>query len=459
MNIGFRMSALFCAGFGASVAWWLVMSTNLAAQVVLPMDPMLVIHVCYFAVLLICALAARRFEPWLRSRIVVAALSTATVLLLAISVFALIGYAPLTAYLSCIVLASVAKAFLFLAWMLVFCFFARRSNGFALMLASMTAGWVLCLIAASVPMPVTLVLTCALPAMSGACLVALLTLIRREGGAGPSSQKPAKLSSRLFPPLFVLGLALYEFAPGFVTGTLHADDSFETLIGTYAFVTLFLSCALVALALLSRVNAWKSVQRFVVPLIAVGLLAIPLLNASEQAFAFACVIAGTSLFDVFVYASFARVSQKPGASPLRVFATGQLIIQTAILAAYLLGMALAGQAATWISAVCLLLVFLFILGGRFDLHDRDALAAAESDEPLSDRRAVETAAFAQAFGYSKREAEILELVTRGRNAPAIAEELVIAPSTVKTHLAHMYQKAGVGGRQELLRKLDDFGAE
>ena len=42
-----------------------------------------------------------------------------------------------------------------------------------------------------------------------------------------------------------------------------------------------------------------------------------------------------------------------------------------------------------------------------------------------------------------------------RNAPAIAERLCIAPSTVKTHLVHLYRKADVADRQELLRKLEE----
>ena len=65
------------------------------------------------------------------------------------------------------------------------------------------------------------------------------------------------------------------------------------------------------------------------------------------------------------------------------------------------------------------------------------------------------AAFAKRHGYSGREEEILNLVACGFNAPAIAERLCIAPSTVKTHLVHLYRKADVADRQELLRKLEE----
>jgi DNA-binding CsgD family transcriptional regulator len=45
-----------------------------------------------------------------------------------------------------------------------------------------------------------------------------------------------------------------------------------------------------------------------------------------------------------------------------------------------------------------------------------------------------------------RETEILELVSAGLSGPAIAERLVIAPTTVKTHLENIYAKLGTGER-------------
>lgn len=39
---------------------------------------------------------------------------------------------------------------------------------------------------------------------------------------------------------------------------------------------------------------------------------------------------------------------------------------------------------------------------------------------------------------------------RGRSASYIAEKLVIAKSTVKTHTTHIYQKFNVSDRQEML---------
>lgn len=47
---------------------------------------------------------------------------------------------------------------------------------------------------------------------------------------------------------------------------------------------------------------------------------------------------------------------------------------------------------------------------------------------------------------SSREREVLIRIARGQSIPAIAAELYVAPSTVKTHVQRLYEKLGVGDR-------------
>jgi PAS domain S-box-containing protein len=47
---------------------------------------------------------------------------------------------------------------------------------------------------------------------------------------------------------------------------------------------------------------------------------------------------------------------------------------------------------------------------------------------------------------SEREIEVLRLAAEGLSGPAIAEQLVLSPATVKTHFEHIYEKLGVGDR-------------
>lgn len=47
---------------------------------------------------------------------------------------------------------------------------------------------------------------------------------------------------------------------------------------------------------------------------------------------------------------------------------------------------------------------------------------------------------------SAREREVLNRIARGQSIPAIAGELFVAPSTVKTHVQRLYEKLGVNDR-------------
>jgi LuxR family maltose regulon positive regulatory protein len=58
---------------------------------------------------------------------------------------------------------------------------------------------------------------------------------------------------------------------------------------------------------------------------------------------------------------------------------------------------------------------------------------------------------------SEREMEVLRLIVAGLSNPEIAEELVIAISTVKSHVNHIYGKLGVKSRTQAVaraRELD-----
>ena len=51
--------------------------------------------------------------------------------------------------------------------------------------------------------------------------------------------------------------------------------------------------------------------------------------------------------------------------------------------------------------------------------------------------------------FSGREQEVVALVVQGKTTQETADELCISVSTVKTHLQHIYEKAGVRNRTEL----------
>ena len=62
-------------------------------------------------------------------------------------------------------------------------------------------------------------------------------------------------------------------------------------------------------------------------------------------------------------------------------------------------------------------------------------------------------AFIRDFNISKRETEIVSLLLEKKTYEKIAEQLFISIKTVETHVLHIYQKAGVKSREDLIHKI------
>lgn len=95
--------------------------------------------------------------------------------------------------------------------------------------------------------------------------------------------------------------------------------------------------------------------------------------------------------------------------------------------------------------------------------DDDALAAVEAKavQDVPEGREGPTAAIerncdalACEGGLTGRETEILKMLARGRSAPFIAQELVISPNTVKTHVKHIYAKLDAHSQQEIINLVE-----
>lgn len=60
---------------------------------------------------------------------------------------------------------------------------------------------------------------------------------------------------------------------------------------------------------------------------------------------------------------------------------------------------------------------------------------------------------ARTYDLTRREEDVLCLLVEGRTAPQIAEELVVSPNTVKTHVRNLYRKLGINRRADLACRL------
>ena len=271
-------------------------------------------------------------------------------------------------------------------------------------------------------------------------------------------------------------------------------------IATMALVPLTAERAAFSVAQLYRITVTFSV---------VGLVAILVLGAAAVPVGGALVQGCTLFFQPLVYVVVTRITRLQGLSPLVAFGVGQALISAVVLAGNLAGKLLfqvAGETPLLLSAVCgagvLALFFIVVAraaqvgeegneekdGGTEEMEaetrgaDRVKAAAAgrgssgvaAGERLFEDGGTTEAATlpngdcaagvgaqgedsaavFARAVGLTARETEILSLLVRGRTLPYIANELFVTTGTVKTHVRHIYEKALVNNRQELLDKVE-----
>ena len=70
--------------------------------------------------------------------------------------------------------------------------------------------------------------------------------------------------------------------------------------------------------------------------------------------------------------------------------------------------------------------------------------------PAPDALDARCCALAETCGLTPRECDVLRLLARGRSRLRIG----IDDDTVKTHVKHLYRKAGVASKQHLLDRLE-----
>ena len=86
------------------------------------------------------------------------------------------------------------------------------------------------------------------------------------------------------------------------------------------------------------------------------------------------------------------------------------------------------------------------------------LAAFGGPEPL-ELKAEPTYTHAQPLiePLSERELDVLRLLATGLSNPEIANELVVAVSTVRSHCKSIYGKLNVHGRWDAVRRAEELG--
>lgn len=320
------------------------------------------------------------------------------------------------------------------------------------------------------------------------------------GSPGSSGKAPGEVtagSRELHAlPWRSLGVIAVAALVGNVMASVIMGTSYEGADSLYpggiALCACIATMALVPLTAERTAFSVAQLYRITVTFSVVGLVAILVLGAAAVPVGGALVQGCTLFFQPLVYVVVTRSTRLQGLSPLVAFGVGQALISAVVLAGNLVGkllFSMAGRMPLLLSAVCgagVLALFFMVVARAAQVgadEGEEAEGDAEETEGASRRerdrtgesscsaeRALEenkgpsardeaqeedpAAVFARAVGLTARETEILSLLVRGRTLPYIANELFVTTGTVKTHVRHIYEKALVNNRQELLDKVE-----
>ncbi len=102
-------------------------------------------------------------------------------------------------------------------------------------------------------------------------------------------------------------------------------------------------------------------------------------------------------------------------------------------------------------------LFAVVPGQRLWRQVLAGIDSVKAANPPSDFYEQRCKAIAESYRLTPRETELLALLGRGRTAARVAQELVVAESTIRTHRKNIYQKMGISLREELMDLIE--GAE
>jgi DNA-binding CsgD family transcriptional regulator len=316
--------------------------------------------------------------------------------------------------------------------------------------------------------------------------------------------------------LLVLGIAAFigDLVSSLLMGFGYEGAGIITNAG-FAFGAGFIVLLAAMWRFVPRPAAIGQVYRFMLPLVTFGLLCILVLGEQGRAISIG-VLRGTGLlFQVLVFVLIAQASRRDGLSPLLSFGAGIAILSGLVFLGNVLGKLLIlsiGDSVLVIRAAVAITIIVLVLvlsampqraatgadgatgadetrgdqpqGDSYGLGKRPPVGISPADttnipalatpailslssttnhlvavddegdwEGILSRRAQ---LFGASHGLTERECEVLAQLVRGRSNSNIAAQLYVTSGTVKTHLAHIYRKLGVNGRQETIEALDCY---
>lgn len=222
-----------------------------------------------------------------------------------------------------------------------------------------------------------------------------------------------------------------------------------------------LSAAFIALAtqMLESRGLVKLVCFAAIPVMGVAFVALPLLSDAWEAIQALCIVG----FNSFYFMVWALWSDEAGVSP-RHFVVGLFALVGAEGLGITVGapvVAATSGSESAVAVVSLVAVYFLLMSAIF-LLDRSSKVQrtapfASTPSPVTGDEDADVgrlcAGLAERCGLSAREAEVLELLARGRNRAYISQTLFISDNTTRTHMKNIYRKLGVHSQQELIDRV------
>ena len=276
-------------------------------------------------------------------------------------------------------------------------------------------------------------------------------------------------ASELWRPL--LCVAFSAFIVGIVrVGSLAVGGSIGQTNESNMIGLLAASVALLATwkLLYERVTLMRLYQ-ILFPLTATAFLLLPLLEGTFHQVVRSLVFLVFSVTSSLMVVSCARTARNQSLAPVLVYGLFAGVVYACSLAGSVVGLYVGagrGVGLAELSVVALVAVYALSVA-MVAPHGRKARRGkAASGEELSpssvdvagDTVSAGCAVAVERYRLSRREAEVLDLLARGRDVPYVAEELVISKNTVRTHTKSIFAKTGVHSRQELIDLVESIEA-
>lgn len=301
-----------------------------------------------------------------------------------------------------------------------------------------------------------------LPLVSGALLMKSGSM-----GAETSEEAPRKRENRI-PLPFNLVILMVLFGASFgVFRMLFLPSSVTASLSSFYYMaivsTIPMAATLVLVVVLRKDSYLGIALTIALPFITLGIFVLSLFGSDNQSLELALINAGVRCVDIVMWIMVAHIAKQPGSSPFKVFGFGRGLSCIGALGGFILGSwhDITPSQSLSVSIFVLLLLLaasaFSVMRSQKNFPDQTEHPTAAPSHPSPMQNAVRR--ISDEYRLSARELEVLELLSAGRTVAYIADKLVVANSTVATHVHHIYRKLDVHNRQELLDFVEAYSRQ